>query len=423
MADRRNTQKRQKNDLEMETNKKVKIENIDEDVKPLDYVEELESRLLEEQEPSVYSCPFQDCNFVSNKKFLGVRSHLVKHFKKQIRCAALPKSVMNPCARSTSHMMGGRDMFQCMVGWNCCIDNLEARGELESHYGLMHCLVDLCFRQHIQSWLSSLSLFCPLHNQHFPDIFSFLEHLTFKHYYNLIFDDCLFSKKTMGRAEGYKCPHCVLRFTGKEDESYLTDLVRHCGIEHNFSMYYLYTAMRHEDRELTNVTARVKDEPVVNEELKIKEEPIEEAETATCNSDRIKDLAEVKTKSGSILHGEQNKGGQEQPTLTIKPSAALTKIKVEVLNFVNEDIDLSSLSEEQLENMFLERGLPKPLGGKKAMVSLLEKSKNPGYKLDVTEWNRRFIAKKEEMRARRQSEQALGKMVTSANLLLSSPLL
>ena len=85
MADRRNTQKRQNNDLEMETNKKVKLENTDEDVKPFNYVEEMESRLLEEQEPSVYSCPFQDCNFVSNKKFLGVRSHLVKHFKKQIR--------------------------------------------------------------------------------------------------------------------------------------------------------------------------------------------------------------------------------------------------------------------------------------------------------------------------------------------------
>jgi hypothetical protein len=38
-----------------------------------------------EDENLVYPCPFNDCNFTSKNKFVGIRIHLVKHFAKEIR--------------------------------------------------------------------------------------------------------------------------------------------------------------------------------------------------------------------------------------------------------------------------------------------------------------------------------------------------
>lgn len=40
---------------------------------------------MSEDEQFVYSCPVQECSFVSTNKYVGVRVHMVKHFPKEIR--------------------------------------------------------------------------------------------------------------------------------------------------------------------------------------------------------------------------------------------------------------------------------------------------------------------------------------------------
>ena len=120
------------------------------------------------------------------------------------------------------------------------LQKAETTGELVSHYRLLHCYVHLFFRQYLELWLSTLPPSCPFDSYQFVDVVDYIRHLTDSHFYTSI--EVEVGEMVHWKAGLAECPHCVMKFlvrtleSGRRD---LGELVEHCGLLHNFSLYYL----------------------------------------------------------------------------------------------------------------------------------------------------------------------------------------
>jgi len=241
-----------------------------------------------------FTCPFETCNFISDKKFSGIRNHLLKHFKEKIEEGAKPRA-----------MLSEREKSNCMSKTGCSVPTLLARGELVHHFGIFHCLVDDYFQDFAFSWLHKTynshftSCLCPYEDHTYKDDPSFLEHLTVSHYFNSILAEIedmvrftpFYSEEKKSLTNVYKCPFCKLKFSNLADGSKARDvkeMVIHCGMEHGFALYYLMSDKNIEDMRELLVKQNIKTEPmdeayspnasVQSETCKIKVEPLEETE-------------------------------------------------------------------------------------------------------------------------------------------------
>ena len=265
-----------------------------------------------------------------------------------------------------------------------CSLTTVCRGELVSHYGLLHCYVDLFFRQYLELWLSTLPPSCPFDSYQYVDVVDYIRHLTDSHFYTAIEVEVGEMVHWKAGLAEYKCPYCVMKFpvrTLEGGERDLGELVEHCGLLHNFSLYYLqqgYPAagvkqeVKQEEEEL---------EPLLD--IPVKTELLEEGEPIVLQENTVK-----------LEPGIDVKEEQED----LAEAAVLADIE-----------DLSKLSVEELGEVYRGLGQGVPLGGRGAMVSLLEKCRNPAYRLDVEGWNRRFLEKKRQILEKKQQQQAQSK--------------
>ena len=248
-----------------------KLSKIYNDNKP----EPIDDYFIPKIELKVFECPFDGCKFVSDRKFTGIRSHLLHHFSDQIKKGAKPRA-----------MLSDREKIACMSKTGCSMENLEARGELVHHYGIFHCLVDDYFQEHVMEWFGRKYKhffernLCPYDDFQCDNEEGLLDHLVLNHYYNLILAEVenmvmfklTYSEKHDKQFNHYKCPFCKLRFSNDESDKDLKDLVTHCGTQHGFAVFYLRADKHIEDtrRMVIQGMSGVKEEP---EEKRIKMEP------------------------------------------------------------------------------------------------------------------------------------------------------
>ena len=247
-----------------------KMSKIYNDNKP----EPIDDYFIPKIELKVFNCPFDGCKFVSDRKFTGIRSHLLHHFSDQIKKGARPRA-----------QLSDREKIACMSKTGCSMENLEARGELVHHYGIFHCLVDDYFQEHVMDWFSrNYKHFfdrnlCPYDDTQCENEEGLIDHLVLNHYYNLILAEVenmvmfklTYSEKHDKQFNVYKCPFCKLRFSNDESDKDLKDLVIHCGSQHGFAVFYLMA-----DKHIADTRTMVLQGNVVKEdpdEKRLKLEP------------------------------------------------------------------------------------------------------------------------------------------------------
>ena len=223
-----------------------------------------------------HKCIWDNCNFVSEKKFSGIRNHLLKHFKERIEKDAKPRA-----------MLSEREKSNCMSRTGCSVPVLTARGELVHHYGIFHCLIDDLFQEYgmkkaNDKFLGNLiANQCPYEDCDFESEQEFLEHLSVGHYFNMILGEVedmvkfnlAFLEEKKCVANVYKCPFCKKKFTNLVDGSNVGDLrelVIHCGSEHGFSLYYLLSDDKMEEMKYQLKEFLIKKEIDQNESSDIK---------------------------------------------------------------------------------------------------------------------------------------------------------
>ena len=241
----------------------------------------------------VYKCPFKGCDFVSDRRYSGIRNHSLKHFKNRIELEAKPRAFLTE-----------RDKSNCMSTTGCSVSILTGRGELVHHFGIFHCLVDDLFEEYASKWLKeNFSNYikkkqCPYEDYYFTDEADFLNHLTTAHYFNGILSEVedmvkfslSFFEEYKCMANLYKCPFCKKKFKNLATGSNVRDvkeMVIHCGMEHGFALYYLMSDERMEEMKMILKSLQIKQEPVEqnNENTNIidpsfiKLEPVEEDDT------------------------------------------------------------------------------------------------------------------------------------------------
>lgn len=223
-----------------------------------------------------HKCIWDNCNFVSEKKFSGIRNHLLKHFKERIEKDAKPRA-----------MLSEREKSNCMSRTGCSVPVLTLRGELVHHYGIFHCLIDDLFQEYGMNKANDKFLGnlianqCPYEDFDFESEKKFLEHLSVGHYFNMILGEVedmvkfnlafLEDKKCV--ANVYKCPFCKKKFTNLVDGSNVGDLrelVIHCGSEHGFSLYYLLSDDKMEEMKYQLKEFLIKKESDQNESYDVK---------------------------------------------------------------------------------------------------------------------------------------------------------
>jgi len=219
-----------------------------------------------------FPCPIQGCDFVSERKYSGIRNHLLKHFKTRIENEAKPRA-----------FLAERDKSNCMSTTGCSVSILVSRGELVHHYGIFHCLVDDLFQEYAMKWLKCKFSEhfernqCPYEDYHYTDEADLLNHLTSAHFFNGILaevEDMVkfslsFFEEYKCMANMYKCPFCKKKFKNLATGSNVRDvkeMVIHCGVEHGFALYYLMT------------DPKVEEMRAILKELQVKQEPLEEEE-------------------------------------------------------------------------------------------------------------------------------------------------
>jgi len=192
-----------------------------------------------------YKCVWEKCNFNSDKKFSGIRNHLLKHFKEEIELEAKPRS-----------MLTERQKSNCMSRTGCSVPVLSSRGELVHHFGIFHCLVDDLFHEYGMKRVEKIypthlrTSQCPYQDMEFTSVDQFIEHLSLGHFFNLILSEVetmvkfnlAFVEEKKCVANVFKCPFCKKKFSNLVDGGNVGDLrelVIHCGSEHGFSLYYL----------------------------------------------------------------------------------------------------------------------------------------------------------------------------------------
>ena len=246
-----------------------------------------------------YSCPFPDCDFVSDRKFSGIRNHFLKHFKEQIEAEAKPRAFLTE-----------REKSNCMSKTGCSVAILTARGELVHHFGIFHCAVDDLFQDFAFRWLQETypgHFFrnqSPYEDYSYQNETDFLTHLSSTIYFNAILSEVedmvkfslTYFEEYKCMANMYKCPFCKKKFQNLADGSNVRDvkaMVLHCGVDHGFALYYLMsdqniTKMRHLLRR-ANIKEEAADEDdpangsnMIDPEA-IKLEPLEETETEINN--------------------------------------------------------------------------------------------------------------------------------------------
>jgi hypothetical protein len=224
----------------------TKLSKIYNDNKP----EPIDDYFIPKIELKVFECPFDECKFVSDRKFTGIRSHLLHHFSDQIKKGAKPRA-----------QLSDREKIACMSKTSCSIDNLEERGELVHHYGIFHCLVDDYFQEHVMEWFGKKYKhffernLCPYDDIQCENEDGLLDHLVLNHFYNLILAEVenmvmfklTYAEKHDKQFNVYKCPFCKLRFSNDETDKDLKDLVIHCGTQHGFGVFYLMADKHIED--------------------------------------------------------------------------------------------------------------------------------------------------------------------------------
>ena len=246
-----------------------------------------------------YNCPFPDCEFVSDRKFSGVRNHFLKHFKEQIEAEAKPRAFLTE-----------REKSNCMSKTGCSVAILTARGELVHHFGIFHCAVDDLFQDFAFRWLQEkypshfFKNLCPYEDYTYENETDFLEHLSSTHYFNAILSEVedmvkfslTYFEEYKCMANMYKCPFCKKKFQNLADGSNVRDvkeMVLHCGVDHGFALYYLMSDQNiTKMRQLLN-SVLIKEEPVDEDDPtadtnmidpeSIKLEPMEETETEINN--------------------------------------------------------------------------------------------------------------------------------------------
>ena len=241
-----------------------KLSKIYNDNKP----EPIDDYFIPKIELKVFECPFEECKFVSDRKFTGIRSHLLVHFSEQIKKGAKPRA-----------QLSDREKIACMSKTGCSMENLEARGELVHHYGIFHCLVDDYFQEHAMEWfkINYRHFFdrnlCPYDDLQCENEEGLLDHLVLNHYYNLILAEVenmvmfklTYSEKQDKQFNVYKCPFCKLRFSNEESNKDLKELVIHCGSQHGFASFYLLADKHIEDTRrmviMGMMEQQVKEEP------------------------------------------------------------------------------------------------------------------------------------------------------------------
>ena len=109
---------------------------------------------VENVEEKTFMCPMNDCNFISPRKFIGLRNHFVKkHFNERIEKEAQSK-LSDPEYKAVRE----ESESQCMSNWNCSLHTLRASGDLVHHYGIYHGMVDKFFNEF--GHLQILKIFC-----------------------------------------------------------------------------------------------------------------------------------------------------------------------------------------------------------------------------------------------------------------------
>ena len=208
---------------------------------------------IEDIEEKVFECPMSNCNFISPRKFMGLRNHLVKeHF-----CERIEKEAKSKLADPEYKAIREESKSQCMSNWNCSLHNLKASGDLVHHYGIYHGMVDRFFNEFGHLRISKLfgneyfvNNKCPYEGLEFSESEDLVNHLTFDHYIDQIMPELenllLFKNiKHEGRRKTeIKCPFCKKRFYKdgwREEASSLDkkDVIAHCGADHCFSLYHL----------------------------------------------------------------------------------------------------------------------------------------------------------------------------------------
>ena len=227
------------------------------------------------EEVEVYKCPIAKCNFVTHKKFTGVRIHLTQHFKNQIRANAKPKTDIQFIYEETP---------TCLAKWVCSIPQLEASGDLVHHYGILHSLVDIFFidfatRIIFETDKNSEPSCCFCDNLNFADRNKLTEHLTVDHYFHLIEEEIgnkILFKKSGDLSVEHKCPFCNRKFENNPG-SYsrdITELVKHCGLDHGFTFYHAMVGK--EKKKAENKEVKLETESLVEIETDSKQEVFDE---------------------------------------------------------------------------------------------------------------------------------------------------
>ena len=243
-----------------------------------------------------YRCPMPGCDFVSDRKFSGIRNHFLKHFKEQIEAEAKPRAFLTE-----------REKSNCMSKTGCSVAILTARGELVHHFGIFHCAVDDLFQDYAFRWLQETypSHFfknqCPYEDYTYDNETDFLKHLSSTHYFNAILSEVedmvkfslTYFEEYKCMANMYKCPFCKKKFQNLADGSNVRDvkeMVLHCGVDHGFALFYLMSDQNiSKMRQLLRRTL-IKEEPADEDDVgmmmdpeAIKLEPLEETETEINN--------------------------------------------------------------------------------------------------------------------------------------------
>ena len=174
-----------------------------------------------------HKCIWDNRNFISEKKFSGIRNHLLKHFKDRIEKDAKPRA-----------MLSEREKSNCMSRTGCSVPVLTSRGELVHHYGIFHCLIDDLFQEYGMNKANSKFLGslianqCPYEDFNFESEEKFLEHLSVGHYFNMILREVedmvkfnlAFIEDKKCVANVYKCPFCKKKFRNLVDGRNVGDL-------------------------------------------------------------------------------------------------------------------------------------------------------------------------------------------------------
>ena len=175
----------------------------------------------------IHKCFWKKCKYISNKKFLGIRNHILKHFKERIEEEAKPRPMLTENEKSN-----------CMSRTGCSVPTLQARGELVHHFGIFHCLVDDLFQEYALGKIKDVysnqmsSNQCPYQDFQFDDQTQFLEHLSLGHFFNLILEavECMvkfnlvYQEDKQCVANVVKCPFCKKKFANPVDGRNVGDL-------------------------------------------------------------------------------------------------------------------------------------------------------------------------------------------------------